>query len=369
MFICNLTKSFIGLLVAGALTPAGALAASTNAAPATKPSLKASDLFGDNVVAKGKGVEIKRSQLDDEVVRVKSQIAARGQVLPPENAAMLEQGILDQLIQIQLLQAKASDADKASGKTAAEKQLAEAKTQAGSEEALNVRLKAQNITREELITKWTEAETAKACLVRELKIEIPSADIKKFYDDNPSYFEEPEMVRASHILLSTRDIQSGKELSEDAKAAKRKQAEDLLKRARAGEDFAQLAKEYSEDPGSKEKGGEYTFPRGQMVKEFEIAAFALKPNEVSDIVTTQFGYHIIKLSEKLPARKRALTDVSPRIQDHLTQQAIAKQAPDYIEQLKKDAKVEILDESLKPKPKPDSGQLPTGLSPSKPEAK
>ena len=79
--------------------------------------------------------------------------------------------------------------------------------------------------------------------------------------------------------------------------------EGLLKRARAGEDFAKLAKEYSEDPGSKDKGGEYKFPRGQMVPEFEAAAFSLGTNQVSDIVTTRFGYHIIKLSEKIPARK------------------------------------------------------------------
>src|SRR6185369_15353442 len=124
---------------------------------------------------------------------------------------------------------------------------------------------------------------------------------------------------------------TGTELTEDKKTAKRKLAEDLWKRARAGEDFAKLAKEYSEDPGSKELGGEYTFPRGKMVPEFEAAAFSLKTNQVSDIVTTQFGYHIIKLSEKLPAKKVEMAKVSQDIKDYLKGQAVSKQLPDYME--------------------------------------
>src|SRR5437763_13727165 len=111
------------------------------------------------------------------------------------------------------------------------------------------------------------------------------------------------MVRASHILIATSDPATGTEMSESEKKAKRKIADDLLKRAKAGEDFAKLAKENSEDPGSKDKGGEYTFPRGQMMPEFEAAAFSLNTNQVSDVVTTPYGFHIIKLYEKIPAHK------------------------------------------------------------------
>jgi parvulin-like peptidyl-prolyl isomerase len=142
-------------------------------------------------------------------------------------------------------------------------------------------------------------------------------------------------------------------VSDEKKLAKRKVAEELLKRARAGEDFAKLAKEFSEDPGSRENGGEYKFSRGQMVAPFETAAFALATNQVSDIVTTQFGYHIIKLSEKIPARKITLDEsidgmkVSDQVKEILQQQQLAKLMPDYIQKLQKDGKVEILDEKLK----------------------
>ena len=177
------------------------------------------------------------------------------------------------------------------------------------------------------------------------------------------------MVRASHILLMTTDPKTNAELTEEQKAAKHKEMEGLLTRARAGEDFAKLAKEYSEDPGSKDKGGEYTFPRGQMVPEFEAAAFSLGTNQVSDIITTRFGYHIIKLSEKIPAKKVDYAKAAANIKDGLTQQAMQKQFPDYIAKLKKDAGVEILDEKLKAQELPDAQPSPDSKPSPKPSAK
>jgi peptidyl-prolyl cis-trans isomerase C len=371
----RITKSLVLIAAAAAWTawPAAAQSApATNAPAAVKPALKAADLFPDSVVAKGKGVEVKRNQLDDEVIRVKSQIAARGQAIAPEQASLLEKQILQQLIQFQLIKGKANDADRADAQKEAAKLWDDAKTQLGTEDALNLRLKAQGLTREELLAKWSDGELAKDVLIRDLKISITNEEIKKFYDDNPSQFEEPEMARASHILLGTRDMATNKELSDEQKAAKHKLAEDLLKRARAGEDFGKLAKEYSEDPGSKDKGGEYKFPRGQMVKEFETAAFSLNTNQVSDIVTTQFGYHIIKLSERYPAHKHELSEVSPKIKDYLTQSAIQKQGPEYLDKLQKDASVEILDESLKPAPLDSAASpaiRPSAEPPKKPEIK
>ena len=314
--------------------------------PAAAPA-KSADLFEDKTIVKGKGFEIKRSQLDDAVTSIRSTAIARGQTIPPEQMTMMEQQVLERLIQIQLLLAKASDPDKAKGEETSGKRFENVKTRAGSQETLNRQLKSVGMTPETLRSKMLEEATAEAVLERELKIQVTDEDVKKFYDENPSRFEQPEMVRASHILLNTKDSATGAELSDAQKTVKRKQMEDILKRARAGEDFAKLAKEFSEDPGSKDQGGEYTFPRGKMVPEFEAAAFSLKTNQVSDIVTTQFGYHIIKLSEKLPAKKMELAKVSQDIKDYLKGQAVQKLLPDYMEKAKKEAGVEILDPKLK----------------------
>ncbi len=352
------------VLVAGPVTTARA--AQTSAATAASADSKSSNLFGNVILAKGKGVEVKRSQLDEEIVRVKSQAAANGRPIPADQTTMMEQQILDQLINVQILQGKATEADKAAGKAAAEKRLVEVKSKLGTEEAFKRQLTLMGATEDEVLRKWGDALTAESVLKRELKINITDADARKYYDDNPSRFEQPEMVRASHILLSTRDSVTGTELPDDKKAAKRKQIEDLLKRARAGEDFAKLAQEHSEDPGSKDKGGEYKFPRGQMVPEFEAAAFSLKTNQISDVVTTSFGYHIIKLSEKIPAEKVDYAKAEANLKEGLAAQAMQKQFPEYIKGLRKEAAVEILDEKLKLPERPDASGLPAGHPPVQP---
>ena len=137
-----------------------------------------------------------------------------------------------------------------------------------------------------------------------MSISTSEKDAKDYYDQHASEFEQPEMVHARHILLMTIDPAYRAALATNTVIAKRKQIEDLRKQILAGGDFAALAKAYSEDPGSKENGGELPlFPRGQMVAEFEAAAFALGTNEISDIVTTKYGFHIIKVLDKTPAKK------------------------------------------------------------------
>ena len=368
----TLVKSLVLLLAAAALPVWGAAPdqpAATNAAAAAKPATKSSDLFGSKVIAKGKGVEVTRGQLDDEVIRIKGDAAARGQNIPPEQMALLERQILERLIQVQILKAQATEADKAGGKALAEKRFEEAKTKLGSEEQVTRQLKLLGATREEVLAKWTDSATAETVLKRELKVNVTDADTKKFYEDNPARFEEPEMVRASHILLVTTDPKTNVELTDEQKAAKRKQMEGLLKRARAGEDFAKLAKEYSEDEGTKDNGGEYKFPRGRMVPEFEAAAFSLSTNQVSDIVTTRFGYHIIKLNEKIPARKIEYDKAASDIKEGLTQRELQKQFPDFLAKLKKEAGVEILDEKLKAVELPSAPGPSAGPPPAKPGAK
>ncbi len=191
--------------------------------------------------------------------------------------------------------------------------------------------------------------TIPVVLERELKVNITDDDIKKFYDDpaNISDFEQPEMVRASHILLLTQDPTTHEPLPADKKAEKKKEMEDILKQAKSGTDFAELAKKYSEDPGSKDKGGEYTFPRGRMVKEFEDTAFSMKTNEISDIIETSYGYHIIKLSEKIPAKKVDLSEVKDGIKEHLVQEQFQKLVPPFTSKMVKDADIKIMDDKLK----------------------
>ena len=336
-------------VVAASTSPA-ATAGSTNSTGASKIA----EMLGDPVIAKGNGVEIKRSQLDAEMVSVQAMASARRQQIPADQMILIEREKLNDLIGFQLLLKKANDADKTKGKEQFIKALARLKTDnkltdADFDEKLSTQLKIQGITRAEWDKQRVDQITVAAVLERELKVNITDADAKKYYDENASRFEQPEQVRASHVLISTRDMETGVEFTEDQKKAKRKTADDIRKRAAAGEDFAKLAKEFSEDPGSKETGGEYTFGRGKMVPEFEAAAFSLTTNQVSDVVTTQFGYHIIKLSEKIPAKMIALSEIADDLKENLKSQELQKQLreTDFMEKLQKEANVEILDEKMK----------------------
>ena len=157
------------------------------------------------------------------------------------------------------------------------------------------------------------------------KVAVPATDIQRYYNDNIQQYQTPEQVRARHILLNT----AGKD-----EAAVRKQAEGLLAQIKGGADFAALAQKVSEDEGSKTNGGDLGFfGRGRMVPEFENAAFSMEPGQVSDLVKSQFGFHIIKVEEKRAATTQTLDEVRPQIQQTLTMQIADQQITDRAQQL------------------------------------
>lgn len=371
----GMVRVISGSLLAAALSTPGGYAgnamAQTNTDTNARPADRITELFGDQVLARGKGLEIKRSEFDAAFIAVKSAATGRGARIPPEFLNTLERQVLNDLIGMRLILNKATAEEKAKAREEFEVSFRKFKadenlTDAEYEERLEPQLLALGLTREQWQQQRMDQAAIKLVLERELKPSVTDEDVKKYYDEHPSDFEKPEMVKASHILLATRDQTTGAEFPEDKKQAKRKQMEELLKRARGGEDFAKLAKEYSEDSGSKDRGGEYTFPRGKMVPPFESAAFSLAVGQISDIVTTQYGYHIIKLLEKIPAQKMELAQVADDLKDRLKQRAVQEQLKDYVPKLIKEANVEILDEKLKPK---DATPEPIPLEPGEPKKK
>jgi peptidyl-prolyl cis-trans isomerase D len=162
------------------------------------------------------------------------------------------------------------------------------------------------------------------------KTTVTPGEVQTYYNQNIQQYQTPEQVRASHILLKT----EGKD-----EAAVRKQAEDVLKQVKSGADFAELAKKYSEDEGSKANGGDL-----DMVPEFETAAFGMEPGQVSDLVKTQYGFHIIKVVDKKPASTRTLDEVRAQITDQLAfqkaQQAGSAQARALDDKINKAADLE-----------------------------
>ena len=178
-------------------------------------------------------------------------------------------------------------------------------------------------------------------------IKVTDADIEKFYRENQDKFKTPESVNAAHILISTMpdpnaakkpDAAAQAKVDKDAKA----KAEKILAQLKQGADFAKIAAQESACDSKKNGGNLGEFQRGMMVPEFEKAAFALtKPGELSPVVKTQFGYHIIRLNSKKAAGVAPLAQVKETIRGTLLNQALGKAVDDAIEAAKKSMKVTV----------------------------
>jgi peptidyl-prolyl cis-trans isomerase D len=160
------------------------------------------------------------------------------------------------------------------------------------------------------------------------KTVVPAADIERAYNNGIEQYTTPEQIRASHILLKT-------EGKDDAEVKAR--AEALLKQVKSGADFAALARKSSEDEASAKNGGDLDyFGRGRMIPEFEQVAFQMMPGQISDLVKTSYGYHIIKLVDKKPGTTKTLAEVRPQINDQLAAERAQTQAADLATRLAKD---------------------------------
>lgn len=169
---------------------------------------------------------------------------------------------------------------------------------------------------------------------------ISETEMKKYYEDNKKSFYT-DSVTASHILLKTQDSE-GKELSAEKKKEAKKKAQEALAKVKSGEDFAKVAKKYSQDSSASNGGELGTFGRGQMVSEFEKAAFNMKKGEISDIVETEYGYHIIKVTGRVD-KQETYNDVKDKIKTTLAGQKYTE----YVEKLKKDSKIEQKEDVVK----------------------
>jgi peptidyl-prolyl cis-trans isomerase C len=166
-------------------------------------------------------------------------------------------------------------------------------------------------------------------------LDVPEAEAKAFYDQHPEYFTQPEAIRVSEILIKVDPKAEGAKKQEA-----RKKLEEIQKRLQKGEDFAILAKDFSQSASAAQGGDLGTVPRGRMPKDFEDAAFSLKPGEVSGVVETGLGFQLIKVHEKTPQKVVPFKEVEEKIRQHLANQKLKQRVEDYLTEVKKTAKIE-----------------------------
>jgi peptidyl-prolyl cis-trans isomerase C len=324
---CSKDDSAAAAPAAGTTAAAQAPEAPAKPVPAELPA----------VVARVNGEAIDKAEFEKALKNVEGRA---GQPVPADQRDRVYRGVLDQLIAYKLLmqETKARKIDVADADVDA--RLAGIQQQFPSEDVFKQTLAQQNMTIEQLradakadmqVAKMLESEV-------NAKISVQPADVDTFYKQNPDKFQQGERMRASHILIRVEENADAK-----TKDAARAKAADVLKQAKAGKDFAELAKHYSQDPGSAANGGDLGFfARGQMVGPFEQAAFAMKAGDMSDIIETPFGFHIIKAGERQASRTVPIDEVKPQIEQFLQNQQRQEKTEAFINTLKAKGKVEIL---------------------------
>ena len=201
-------------------------------------------------------------------------------------------------------------------------------------------LKARGVTFEQLRAETADSAAVNKMLEGEIepKLTVSEPEVKKFYDENKPRFRQEDSVHASHIL-----IRADEKADAATKAKAKAQADDILKQLKKGAAFADLAKKFSQDPGSAPNGGDLGFfSKGQMVPQFENAAFALQVGQTSAVVESPFGFHIIRVIETKPGRDLPYEEVRAQIGDYLKQQVREKKMQEFVDSLKAKGKVSIV---------------------------
>jgi parvulin-like peptidyl-prolyl isomerase len=334
--------------------PTIATAQDKPAAPATiaAPAAPAEKLPPE-VMAVVNGQKITNTEVEAELKKVMAGRGMPPDAIPPEQKKQVVRMIVDNMISERLLTAETKDTELSDADFAAElKKLTDARgdlekfaqTQGMSAEQMKGELKKMMKQR-----KWMDAKLAGKVP------ELSDAEAKEFYDKNPQYFVVPEQVRASHVLFMVDQAATPEKVAEAMK-----KAEAATKRA-ATEDFAKLAGELSEEPGAKERGGDLDFfPRqGAMVEPFAAAAFALKKGEVTkEPVRTQFGYHVIKVTDRKEGKTNTFEESKELIKTRQGWDRKRGSIDGVIAELKAKAKIVI---NL-PAPTPPTPQLPQSVA-------
>jgi peptidyl-prolyl cis-trans isomerase C len=283
------------------------------------------------------GTVITQDELDNQMNMVVDRLQASGRFPDVSQLEEIRGQVLENLIARELLYQESQKKEIKISEEEVNEQLISLKGQFPNEEEFNKALKRMNLTEASIKEKLARDLSLKKLIDHEIapKVKLSDMDIRAFYENNPETFKQPERVKASHILVK---VDPKADASQKAEAQKKI---DLVQaKLQKGEDFGALAKEYSEGP-SGPKGGELGyFTRGQMVKPFEDAAFAMKPGEVSGKVETRFGYHLIKVTDKTPETTMSYDEVKDRLGEFLKQKKMQEEINVYVKRLEEQAKIE-----------------------------
>ena len=283
------------------------------------------------------GVSITMLTLNNEYRQVLKRQGIAEEQMSPEQVEEYKKQVLESLIDQELLYQECRKNNISASEDSVNDSLEKAMESFENEEAYRNALKDSNMQEDDLISRIRRSLAINMLVDEKIgqTVSVTDEDVRAYYDGNPASFQQSEQVRASHILVK---VDADDDEAENAAALDK--IEYIQRRINAGEDFAQLAMENSDCPSS-ENGGELGyFERGKMVQAFEDAAFVLEPGKVSDIVRTDFGLHLIKVTDKIEAETLSYETVKSDLADYIERQKISTGVVSLIDTLRKGAAVE-----------------------------
>ncbi|MCF8062343.1 MAG: peptidylprolyl isomerase [Deltaproteobacteria bacterium] len=291
----------------------------------------------EDVIAVVNGETISKGQVDRELSGYQQKMMREGKSLTPESLVGVREQIIESLVDRALLhQASVKEGVSVSAEDVQE-EWNKIRERFTSEEAFQTALKRMGMTEQDVREEIERGEAVQKFIRQRFgkSAEISEEEARTFYDSHPEAFVRPEQVHARHILIRP-DPEGGEATDKDAV----KKLQEIRKEAESGEDFAELAKEHSQGPSSERGGDLGYFPRGKMAKPFEDAAFALKPGDMSDVVKTRFGYHLIKLEDRKPEGTVPFEEVQDAVQNYLGTEAVKEAVQSYVKQLRQEAVIQ-----------------------------
>ena len=310
----------------------------TQAPPVASPETPARPVPAQlpDVVATVNGEAINKAEFEGAMQALEGRA---GGPVPTEQRDRIFRGMLDDMIAFRLLVQEAGARKIVVPDADIDAQVAQMRSQFSSDAEFQHALAAQKVTPAKVRDNARTQLAVEKLLASEVesRIAVTPAAIADFYQKNPDKFQQGARVRASHVLIS---------VAQNADAATKQQAkakaEAVLAELGSGKDFAAVARDNSQDPGSAAGGGDLGyFQQGQMVPAFDQVAFTLKPGEMSGVVESPFGFHIIKVADKQAARVVPLDEAKPQIEQFLTGQNRQTQALAFVNTLRAKAKIDI----------------------------
>ncbi|MBN1276102.1 MAG: peptidylprolyl isomerase [Deltaproteobacteria bacterium] len=301
------------------------------------PAQSAEKKASEEKVAAVNGSVITVNDFNRDFNLAKERLSQMGSFVSESQLPELKKRVLDNLIDLEVLYQESQKAGIKADEQAVAKQFQSFKSGFPGDAEINEWFKKMNTSETDIKAQITRQMAIYQLIETQVVANIIISDEESmaYYNSHPEISKQSEQVRASHILIK---IEPGADESKKAEA--RKEIEEIQKKVKKGEDFGALAKESSACPSAAKEGDLGYFTRGRMVKPFEDAVFALKPGEVSGIVETQFGYHLIKSVDKKAEMTIPYEDVKKDIETILKREKINKGAVVYIDKLKEKAKIE-----------------------------